>query len=159
MKDSDLIKLIDKYFEGATSLEEERLLRRALYESASQDSRIEEVKAVMAYVDMSAAFRERPKNNQWENIPTMTGVAGRNRSRRFKVAAWGAAASVALLLGGGLIMRWDRADRNCYTMIACVEDSSHDKAFNLINTQLEAMGEASGVIEADLQETLSLILE
>lgn len=157
MKESDLIKLIDRYFEGATTLEEEVGLRKALAVCDSEDPRIEEAKAVMTYVEMSAAY------GAFAVSAHSSEAAISNRKRRGfwrgRGATWRIAVAACLLLVISAALMFPRDDHNCYTMIACVEDPSHEKAFDLINSQLEAMGEASGAVEDEVRESLDLFLD
>ncbi|MBO4994482.1 MAG: hypothetical protein J6C78_00750 [Muribaculaceae bacterium] len=46
----DINELIDRYFEGATSLDEERTLRRLLSDMSLSGDKIDEARAVMGYL-------------------------------------------------------------------------------------------------------------
>lgn len=50
----ELHKLIDRYFEGETTLEEERLLAEVLTETSADDAEEEEALAVMSYASIRA---------------------------------------------------------------------------------------------------------
>lgn len=154
MKDSELIILIDRYFEGTASLDEERILKEALRECESDNPRVREVKAVMAYIAMCASSGSPVKSR---SLPPSDRRSG--ESRRVKTIILGIAASVAVLLGLSAYFTILPDDSRCYTMIACVEDPSRDKAFDLISSQLEAVGEASGDVEEDVKESLDLFFD
>ena len=49
MTEKNLLKLIDLYFEGETSVDQECELREALLDSESSDPRVEEALAVMTF--------------------------------------------------------------------------------------------------------------
>lgn len=179
MKDADLIRLINKYFEGETSLNEERQLRSALNETSSADPRIEEARAVMAYTAVASLRgneRGRITDDRNEAVSlnveapeevNLLAVGGSNDkgSRKRNVngirrRVWQAAAVAAVLfIGVSVTIAVKSTETGYHTMIACVEDSSKDAAFNLISSQLQAVGEASAMIEEDVQGSLNLMLD
>lgn len=179
MKDADLIRLINKYFEGETSLNEERQLRSALNETSSADPRIEEARAVMAYTavaslrgnekgritdDRNEAVSPNPEAPEEVN-PLAVGGSNDKGSRKRNVNGirrriWQAAAVAAVLfIGVSVTIAVKSTETGYHTMIACVEDSSKDVAFDLISSQLQAVGEASAMIEEDVQGSLNLMLD
>ena len=180
MKDADLIQLIDKYFEGNTTLEEERLLRLALDETSSADPRVEEARAVMAYTAVASlqSINEKgriaddrneavsPNVEPPEKVnPIAVGGLNEKGSRKRSVNVvrrwmWQAAAVAAVLfIGVSVTIAVKSTETGYHTMIACVEDSSKDVAFDLISSQLQAVGEASEIIEEDVQGSLNLMLD
>ena len=179
MKDADLIRLINKYFEGETSLNEERQLRSALNETSSADPRIEEARAVMAYTAVASLRgneRGRITDDRNEAVSLNVeapeelnplAVEGSNDkgSRKRNVNGirrriWQAAAVAAVLfIGVSVTIAVKSTETGYHTMIACVEDSSKDAAFDLISSQLQAVGEASAMIEEDVQGSLNLMLD
>ncbi len=179
MKDADLIRLINKYFEGETSLNEERQLRSALNETSSADPRIEEARAVMAYTAV-ASLRGNERGSITDdrneavslNVeapeevnPLAVGGSNDKGSRKRNVngirrRVWQAAAVAAVLfIGVSVTIAVKSTETGYHTMIACVEDSSKDVAFDLISSQLQAVGEASAMIEEDVQGSLNLMLD
>lgn len=180
MKDADLIRLINKYFEGETSLNEERQLRSALNETSSADPRIEEARAVMAYTAVASSLRGNEKGRITDdrneavspNVeapedvnPLAVGGSNDKGSRKRDVngirrRVWQAAAVAAVLfIGVSVTIAVKSTETGYHTMIACVEDSSKDAAFDLISSQLQAVGEASAMIEEDVQGSLNLMLD
>ena len=179
MKDADLIRLINKYFEGETSLNEERQLRSALNETSSADPRIEEARAVMAYTAVASLRgneRSRITDDRNEAVspnleapeevnPLAVGGSNDKGSRKRNVngirrRVWQAAAVAAVLfIGVSVTIAVKSTETGYHTMIACVEDSSKDVAFDLISSQLQAVGEASEIIEEDVQGSLNLMLD
>lgn len=139
MKEDELIELLDKYYQGETSLDEERTLRRSLIETTSDLPEIKETLAIMTYVDM-AASKERKRGTEWYR--------------------WAEAAVVALVLAVGFSTLMLRGNLSvCSTMIACKEYDSHETALALISSQLDAIGEASDELEEELREDLLMMVE
>lgn len=86
---NQLLELVDRYFEGETSLAEEKQLRRMLAETDSDTAEIEEARAVMG---IFATSRRQPASAD-------TPAAGpRRRRRTFPLAAISAAASVVVII-------------------------------------------------------------
>ena len=148
MEETDILPLIERYLEGQTTLDEERRLRDALLHTDSDHPSVTEAKALMAYMDMASHFPRRQSSGG--------GVT------KFRITSriWQMAASVAILTAIGIgVIRFGGSDSHCYTMIACVEDSSSKKAFDLIGSQLQAVGEASDEVTSDLFGSLSILPE
>ena len=60
MTEKNLLKLIDLYFEGETSVDQERELREALLDSESSDPRVVEALAVMTFAAEDGRRRAAP---------------------------------------------------------------------------------------------------
>ncbi len=167
MKEKDIKLLIEKYFEGATTLHEERALREALLKSGSDDPQIVEAKAVMAYVGMASSTlkttdeTEDIQHKDAQNSQLLMKSAKKNKMRRPSFPQpWSIAASIAVLIVCVAALLWFMPERSdYYTMIACVEDSSRDAAIDLIGSQLQALGEASDDVETDVLESLNLVMD
>lgn len=74
----ELLRLVDRYFEGETSLEEERLLRRLLAESESRSAEVEEARAVMglfACARSGAPCRRKERRSLWFPISVAASIA------------------------------------------------------------------------------------
>ena len=138
MKENELLSLIDKYFQGETSLEEEEVLRRELRQTDSQHPAVTEAKAVLSYIAMIKRTGGRKGN--WRR--------------------WSVAAAVAVLIGAvGLPLLIRQDNSVCSTMIACRMDNSQETAFNLISSQLEAVGYASDEVAEEVLDGLVLMSE
>lgn len=139
MKDDKLIELIDKYYRGETSLEEEVYLRRCLATTVSDNPEIKEAQAIMSYVAMTAT-KERKKRTVWYR--------------------WTEAAVIAIVLAVGISsLVWNDNLSLCSTMIACKEYDNHEIAIDLISSQLDAIGEASAELEEELREDLLMVVD
>ena len=79
--------LEERYFEGLTTKEEERLLRQFLTTEEAQSEDFEELRAVMGYLAMGKAERKQKQIPLW---------------RSPKVMRWSAAACFLLLAGIGV---------------------------------------------------------
>ena len=137
MTEKNLLKLIDLYFEGETSVDQERELREALLDSESSDPRVEEALAVMTFAAEDGRRR------------AARAVAPRRRKSR---AAWPslAAAAVALLLTVGVWTRHSTPAAPCTAVIACVETSDTDIALALMQSQLGDIAVASDNVSASI---------
>lgn len=158
MKDKELIKLINKYFQGETSLEEERVLQKILRESASGLPEIEEVKAVMSYIEISALKDGTDHSEDLQR--TSPFISGSVSQPVFKgnLRRWVVAAAVAIVAGVGLSPLFLKDDLSvCSTMIACREDNSREVAFALMSSQLDAIGAASDEVKEEVMEDLFLM--
>ncbi len=144
MTEKELLHLADLYLEGRTTLEQERQLRRAIPESRSADSRVEEALAVMSFA--SVAGRR-----------LADGAVASHRSslsRRPLLVA----ASVALLLSVGAWLGRCPADApECSAVIACVESTDPGVALALMESQLGDISEASDGIGDNIREDFAMI--
>lgn len=169
MEENELLSLIDKYFQGITSLEEEEVLRRSLRDTASEHPSVAEAKAVLAYVAMASSLdepssegvvthRDARINRSSKGEQTFR-VEGRS-DRKLKWRRWSVAAAVAILVGSVTVpMLFRQDDSVCSTMIACRMDNSQETAFNLISSQLEAVGLASDEVAEEVLDGLVLMSE
>ncbi len=178
MNEKELLSLIDKYFQGETSLEEERMLRRELRQTNSDNPVVAEAQAVFAYVAMEA-YHAMPSfesiNSASDVIDTASEGANTAsilhsesapqkevniRKRKLVWRRWSVAAAVALLVGGVGIPLWLSQDKSvCSTMIACRMDNSQETAFSLISSQLEAVSDASDEVAEEVFDGLMLMTE
>ncbi len=150
MNEKELLSLIDKYFQGETSLEEEQILRRELRQTESDNPVVTEAKAVFAYVAMASSLHSERVLRKEEN-------AGK---RKLAWRRWSVAAAVAILVGGVGIPLWLSQDKSvCSTMIACRMDNSQETAFSLISSQLEAVSDASDEVAEEVFDGLMLMTE
>lgn len=140
--DKELQSLIDRYFQGETTLEEEMRLRRMLLETTSDNPRILETLAVFSYTDMKAGVKKRKRHRSWKNF-----------------AAAAVIASILLTIGVTVYNFSGSRVSVCSTMIACKESDNEELAINLMLTQLEAVGEASVNVDNDIRSDLNKIGE
>lgn len=107
----ELDTLIDRYFEGETTLAEENRLRLLLATSASSEPKVEEARAVMGVFAMArkqdALTAKRAVASKVATAPGMKVVNGTMDKRRKRSAIWStiaAAASIAVLLGFAIVL-------------------------------------------------------
>lgn len=136
----DIHKLIEKYFDGTLSEEQERELRDMLLSGNYAGEDVDEALAVMGYW----AVRRR--------------VAVSSHRRR---ASWAAAAcaAVAIFVGGWAIygLHHDKADR-CVAYINGIEYSG-DKATDIMHSQLMMMSVAAESVDESINDDLSVFAE
>ena len=120
-------RLIDRYFEGETSLQEEQMLRQQLAECPWQSDIIDEARFTMGYF----AAHQR----QQQQRPTVS-----NRMRVMAIAA-----SIALLLtvGAGLLWQSQRPKDVCIAYVNGQEISNDEAVMALIDNDLSNIGNAS----------------
>ncbi len=147
-KFDDIHVLIERYFAGETSLDEERRLRFMLVSpDAPATDDVAEARAVMGY----ASVMSRPATAR-------ASVAVRLRSFVPKIVA---AASVAVVLtfvwgsiGGG--MR-DVSNGECMAYVGGVRVSDADDVMAMMGADLRSIGEASADVDNGITEELNAI--
>lgn len=107
----ELDMLIDRYFEGETTLAEENRLRLLLATSASREPKVEEARAVMGVFAVArkhdALTAKRAVASKVATAPGVKMVNGTTDKRRKRGAIWStiaAAASIAVLLGFAIVL-------------------------------------------------------
>lgn len=130
--------LIEKYFEGETTLAEERRLRENLPRMRGESPEIDEALAVMGYAaasDKDSVKKKRKPSYRW-------------------VAA---AASFALILTAGGIYTHYLKDSQKSTFMAYSGGVKIDReeAMQLIAAQMEEMSDASQDIKTEVEDDLS----
>jgi len=146
MTEKDLLQLIDLYFDGATTLAQERELREALLKSKSNNPRVDEALAVMTFAAEDGQRRA-------------TDAVAPRHGRRASWLSLAAAAAVAVLLAVGVWVGRNPVydDGGCSTVIACVPSDDPAVALALMNAQLGDISEASdNVNEAIASDFASL---
>jgi signal recognition particle subunit SEC65 len=135
-----LHSLIEKYFDGETSLDEERSLRRTLAVTSLQSDKIDEAKAVLGFF---AAQRKsaRPKQR--------------------KLHYWAAAATIALLVASSVsilhLVNKDTTSYTCY--IAGNYSDSKEDSFAIMQDQLSDINDARTEVYNDIDDQLGDIFE
>lgn len=138
MKKEDIHILIERYFEGETTLAEERRLRENLPKMQGESLEIDEALAVMGYAaspDKDSVRRKRPALYRW-------------------IAA---AASFALIMAAGGIYTHYLKDSQKSTFMAYSGGVKIDReeAMQLIAAQMEEMSDASQDIKTVVEDDLA----
>lgn len=137
MQDIDIHNLIDKYFDGTLSDEEESVLRGMLLSGNYAGEDVDEALAVMGY------WAVRRRNH----------VGDRRRH-----ASWAAAActAVAIFIGGWAVygLHHDSAPES----VAYINGIEYvgDRATDLMDSQLLMMSVAAGAVEESINDDLSV---
>ena len=131
---AELEQLINRYFDGETTVKEEQVLRDALADCPWSGELIDEARFTMGYF---AAHRQQQNH---------TG----KRANRFRMVA--AAASVALLLTVGIGILWhqQKSDDMCIAYVDGKVINNDDAVMALIANDLNTMDDASQSMEAQL---------
>lgn len=140
MNPQELDKLIERYFDGTTSLEEERRLRRALAATGARGDNADQARAVMG---LAAAQR----------------CAARPQRSRHSVA-WRAAAGLALLVAAGasVLLHTHSSAGEC--SIAYADGSiSHDRddVLAVMQADLDAIADAATSVDATIASDFGAI--
>lgn len=131
----ELERLIERYFDGETTLDEEAALRQALANCPWTSSVIDDAKMVMGYFAAHSKHQRR---------------ASSRTARRQHI---GIAASIAFMLAIGGIVLWSQQRQQADQCIAYVNGkaiSNDDAVIALINNDLDRIGDASQGMAAQL---------
>lgn len=153
MDTEKLYNLIDRYFEGDTTLEEEDILVSELMARDDSDARIKEAKAVILFLTASPDAGE--KVSGMEDSPCAVSAPVQ---RGFRGMVWKVAAAVAVVATGGFfLMRGDMADSGYDTVAWCngVRVDDPEVASGLMRGQLAMMADVSASLEADVEADFS----
>lgn len=132
---AELEQLIDRYFDGETSVQEEHLLRETLANCPWSSETIDKARFTMGYF---AAHRQHQQR-----------MAQKSRRNR----AIGIAASIAIILGAGVFALWHYQEDTNNMCIAYVNGkaiNNDDAVLALIEKDLNAMEDASNGMAAQL---------
>lgn len=132
---TELELLINRYFDGETSVQEELMLREALADCPWNSEAINEARFTMGY--FAAHHQQQQRMAQ--------------KSRR--IHAIGIAASIAIILGVGAFALWhQRVNTNnmCIAYVNGKAISNDDAVLALIEKELNAMDDASNGMAAQL---------
>lgn len=138
MKTNEIHILIEKYFDGETTLAEERWLRENLPRMRGESPEIDEVLAVMGYAAASnkdSVKKKRKPSYRWVAV----------------------AASFAMILAAGGIYTHYLKDSQKSTFMAYSGGVKIDReeAMQLIAVQMEEMSEASQGIRTEVEDDLA----
>ena len=140
-----LSQLIDLYFAGLTTLDQEQRLRHLLATTTEQSPMIDEARAVISFAAMPAAEKSAARSNIFG--PFMQRVA---------------AASIviaALAVGITYISNHtsELSSSKCYAMVEGTVINDDNAIEDLMLSQLSLMGDAADDIDADVNDDLRLI--
>ena len=136
----ELEQLIERYFDGMTTVEEEDTLRRTLAHCPWDSQAIDEAKAVMGYFAVHSDLQR--------NLAT--------RGKRLRITGIAATVAIILAVGGYALWHQQRLDDVCIAYVnghvvqgddqvmAMVADDLDriDNAANAMTDQLSSLGEA-----------------
>lgn len=109
MEYNDIDKLLDKYFDGNTSLEEEKMLRKYFRENKNLPMQLENIRHLFGYIDAEAE-----ETADFEIYkPSVTS----NSKRRYIIYLSGIAASIILLIGIYFYFNAANPDKKIYAYI------------------------------------------
>lgn len=132
--------LIDRYFEGDTTLQEEKRLRDNLPVLAGESVEIDEALAVMGYAARPA-----------KKAPS-TG----NTGRRYKMIMTAAASLALLLAAGGIYHHFSNEDRhNTFMAYSGGVKLDRQETMKLIAAQMEEMSDASQSVRDEVEDDLA----
>ncbi|MCM1033915.1 MAG: hypothetical protein NC405_09230 [Odoribacter sp.] len=143
MNTNDIHRLLELYYDGSTTLEQERLLRRSLATYCGNDRELMAAKAIMSYTTVAAKRRQgaralSPAPLIWRAAAVMT-----------------VALTVAATVFFGLDQSSGKYDYR--TIIACNITTDPEDALSLMQEQLETVGMAAGDVNNDIQLDFALI--
>lgn len=154
----ELLRLVNRYFEGDTSLAEERNLRRLLAKSSCTDAPVEEARAVMGVFACS-----RTENRKADVNPN----SAFSRLRRSRWTAISAVASVAVLIVAVVsFYRFEKMPNSdslsaaSYCRLSDRHDSlaSFDKQRSISAGHFSAARSANGVYSPESPEDVSALI-
>ena len=143
-----LNRLIDKYFEGATSLREETRLRRLLADSRFQGENVDAARAVMGVFAVA---------RQIDGQARSLGI-GVSRHRRLSPIA-SAAASIALLFVASVALtgRAGASDLSkAFAKVGSTTINDPEAISSMMMADLASINEASETIESSIADELSI---
>lgn len=150
MNDTDnkqMLRLIELYFEGETTLEQERELRRMLATSPLRTPEVEEARAVLGVVAMIP--RERVIRSPSRFIPVIQRVAA-------------AAAILVAVIGISVYLTHvpeapaDNSDE-CFAYIGQEEVRDPEVVLDIMHEQLSYMAAVSDEVNQDIENNLNII--
>lgn len=142
--DNDILhRLIDKYFEGETTLEEERMLRRMLMNADQKNRRVQEAIAVMGYA----------------RLAPLNGIdikkTGFRRSR-FRIAGIVAACGVVAICITMLFAGYSRSGQDvCLAYVGGERVENREAVVELMELQLGEFSEVATEIDKEVMVDFS----
>ena len=143
MKEDNIHKMIDLYFDAQLSRSEEKELLERLLSFKGKDMKVEEALAVMLMA----------RNRIIEPVRTVR--------RKSKIRAWNIAAAVALLVATGITAVWQsshndsgHAMEGMVAYIGGVKVSDHAEIMKIVDNQLNDIGECSDFFAQEVSSDL-----
>lgn len=124
---AELELLINRYYEGETSLEEEQLLRQCLADCPWSSEAIDEARFTMGYFAVH--------KQQGRRATTVTD--------RFRIMAIAASVAVLLTVGIGLLWQNHQVNNVCVAYVNGKAIHNEQEVFNLLQSDLNDMGNAT----------------
>lgn len=130
--------LIERYFEGETTADEEALLRCELANDRWHDVATDEARFVMGYYSLAKTLRNSSKNR------------GRTWLRE-----WAVAASIAILLMAGVGLR-KLSNSQCTAWVGGKAIHDQEQVMNLITADLDAMQGVGDELQGDMMVQIEM---
>jgi len=141
-----ITRLIDRYFDGATTLPEEEELRRIASDPEACGGKLDELRAVMSF----AAVTPREK---------ATAKRGHTYTRHILAIGSAAAAVTIIAMAGWWISTMPGTDgkSECMAYVDGQEISDPNQVMKIVNSDLAALGEAASGLTDDVTDELDAI--
>lgn len=150
MEKQELHNLIERYFDGKTTLEEESLLLHTLLDMRELDEECASALAVMGYARTQAAHRNAGK----------AGISLKKRSWLRYAAGVSAAAVIAIFSIGivsKLIPNSSTPESECFACIDGNITNNEEIVRHLIASQFEEVSQASGSLDEEVENDFNEI--
>ncbi len=147
MTKKELHKLIGRYFDADTTIEEERLLRRMLASVPPGDPIADEAKAVMGFSLCAPGHDAKEKHKT---------------APRSAIAWINVAASIAVVLAAGIFTLRYNSGKSPDTIYACVdglEITDDNEVLRMMQAELSDISEASEEMNGNIDAELAAIQE
>lgn len=141
---SEDLKLTERYFDGLTTLAEEKRLRQLLANPQLKGAKLDEARATLSFAAVSPVTAARkPRVMPWRTVASV-------------------AASVALVVALGAAFFTDgggHSDGACIAYVDGKRIENPDHVVEIMRSELSAMGEASAEVQDDIATELNAFSE
>lgn len=131
--------LIDRYFEGETTLDQERQLRQLLATTTDDSPDIAEARAVLGVTKKIAGSRRRPY------------------FKRFVVSSVAASVIVAVLIGGAVLSRQQTQHPVMMAYVGGEKTTDTDDVLAIMHSQLSSISTADREVNAEIDAQLTVM--
>ncbi len=138
INNDNLLQLIDRYFDGATSTEEERRLRDALAATDLSSPAIDEARAVMGVFAAARRIAPPPRRRLWPKLTV-------------------AAASLAMLIGVAVWFRPASADSLNFALIGSQRIDDYSEIESMMHADLSCIADARSQVDASIAAELEAL--